>query len=515
MCRRFADDEQYLIADLDVKCWHSPEHVRICILCTLLTAIVFAYPAVVSLLLHKLKMKNSLHSPVALHRYGFLYEGYTIENYQWGVFQIFKALVLSMINVLLETRPTVQVFVALDFLIACVAAHFYRKPFLHRHSDNLEAFFLFATCIMLGIGSTFLTLDAKVNNSETEKALFLLLHVLFITCLLTSLHAVYTDIRDRQLVEDSKRRMATLVNYARRVKALRDSQKYTDDEEACKAPEFEITELHESLKPGPLANWMRSIPSLSTLNSQSNDPEEPPNSQLLLDIEELDDWFGPALSDVGICSVFSNHYEAVFWRRIDLALPDLFEFLATASSETVVNLRVILGKLIGSYTHRPGENDDTRAHRIGYRELISKEDRSALLRCLVLADEGHRKQFFRLLDALAEAKRGEAMPARETILGRRIRVPRGYERTSILRSSSSMKKTIAVQWTRKNSASSSNWEVSSPTATATATATPGSPSMLGGPSLTSDMRGKNSFDLTGFRCSQPPLDSMSTFQIVE
>lgn len=422
-CREFADGHSYLIADLDVRCWDTNEHKRILVTCSFITAIVVAYPVVVLLQLRYLHQRNKLHDRVALERFGLFYEGYKLENYQWGVFQIAKALVLSFIQVIFQTRPTLQVFVALNFLIFCVAAQFYYNPFLHRKSDQLEAFFLFATCVMLGIGSTFNALDSENTDNSVEDALYALLHLLLFTCVGVSLRAVYVDICERRLTAESRAKLLELVNIARRKEC---ESAADDDEHALR--EYKPAEIHDTLKPFPLAKWVRSFSERSVLNGISDERQD-----ILRDVGEIDEWFSPALSDVGIASVFSNTEEAIFWRRIDLALPDLFEFLATANTETVVNLKVILGRLLASEVHvAPRDRRDNRRNaretkRVGYRDFIAKEDRGALLRGLILADEKHRRQFYRILDALARSNNMGAQPDDENLKGSVRRVPLGYE----------------------------------------------------------------------------------------
>lgn len=442
-CREFADGKMYLLADPDVLCWDSQEHKRLLALCSLVTSVVLAYPAVVFLQLRTLHRRNKLHSQLALERYGFLYEGYKLENYQWGAFQILKALVLCMIQVFLSLQPTMQVFAALNFLIFCVAAHFYYNPFLHSKSDHLEAFFLFATCTMIGIGSTFHTLDSEERDSTVEHVLYAMLHLLLFACVGISLWAVYVDVRERRLSAEARTRLLGLVNMARELEHKARCVS-ADDDVSSGYREFKAAEIHGTIKPTPLAKWVRTVsPHLL------DDVEDSTNTQLLRDIGELDEWFGPALSDMGIASIFSNTEEAVFWRRIDLALPDLFEFLSSASTETIVNLKVTLGKLIGAYVHVPKEMHG-RAKRVGYRDLIAKEDRGALLRGLILADEGHRRQFFRILDALAETTYGKLPPPRD-LKGSIRRIPLGYEKNSGNHISSTVRRAIWMTSTQQSS----------------------------------------------------------------
>ena len=204
ICKTFDDNNSYLIADLNVRCWTSRTHARILVFCTSLTIFVVVYPVVIFLTLRHYHARNELHSKLCLERYGLLYEGFKLENYQWGVFQIAKAFTLSCIQVLLEPRVTMQIFTALMVLIFAVAAHFYHNPFLHRKSDHLEAFLLFATCAMIGMGSTFETLDAEDNNSRVEGVIFALLHFLLLSAVFASLRAVYVDVWERRLTTESR-----------------------------------------------------------------------------------------------------------------------------------------------------------------------------------------------------------------------------------------------------------------------------------------------------------------------
>jgi len=486
-CREFGDGQMYLIADLDVRCWDTKRHKTILILCSLLTAMVFAYPVAIWLKLRELNHTNRLHDPVALERYGLIYEGFKLENYQWGVFQLFKALVLSIIQGCLPTRPTMQVFASLNFLIFSVACHFYYNPFLHRKSDYLEAFFLFATCIFIGIGSTFNTLDSEDSDNAVEHVLYGLLHLLLFTCVGVSLRAVYVDIRERKLTAQSRARLRTLVNQAREIEYFANQKENGLDGDIKTFKKYTPTEIHGTLKPEPLHKFVRSIHSSSTPNlrmsfgahfsssssrrnkitrhdstdtssrsisdsdvKKNYSPTNLAQLQLLRDIGEVDEWFAPALSDVGVASVFSNAEEAIFWRRLDLALPDLFEFLSLAPAENVVRLKMLIGQLIAADVHIHHERPNG-ARRIGYRDLIAKEDRGALLRGLILTDEGHRKQFFRILDALAAEKLHRISSSNDARLrkGASSRIPLGYERGSGRHMTSSARRALRMTSTHQ------------------------------------------------------------------
>ena len=460
ICQKFDDQKNYLTADLKVTCWTSPEHARILFFCTLLTIFVFFFPIMLFLILRWYHSKNQLHTHVCLERYGLLYEGFKLECYQWGVFQIAKAFVLSCVQVLLEPRVTMQIFTAFMLMIFAVAAQYQYNPFLHRKSDYLEAFLLFATCAMLGMGSTFETLDAEDNNSRIESVIFAMLHLLLFSTVFVSLRSVYVDVRERRLTQEARARLLLLVNAARNA----DFKGAVDDDEGRRPKRYNPVEIHSTLKPASLFKWVNHLTVSQRVTQSVRSPavaassssrsgvfgafssarrrqemhrsnlsfRDPKDHQLLKDIGQVDEYFSPALSDVGIASVFSNTKEAVFWRRLDEAWPDLFEFLSTATTPDVVHLKVALGKLIAAHVHETRELPDRK--RIGYRHLIAKEDRGALLRGLILADEGHRHQFFRILNALAEATGDEPVDVSK-LKSTNHKIPLGYERNSGLKNS--------------------------------------------------------------------------------
>lgn len=437
MCQEFNNNRSYLLADLNVRCWHSVAHKQLLLICSLLVAIVIAYPVIVAAILQQLQDDKRMHSSEALERYGLFYVGFKPENYQWSVLQIVKALMLSVIQVLLSKRPALQIFSSLMVLIFSVAMQFYYNPFLHRKSDILEAFLLFATSATVGIAAAFELVEAENRGQTTvELTLVILLHLIYLGALVFSLLCVFHNMRERKFVEESRTKLVDLVNFARFELAQPcDSDVAEDDLDGDVKPikRYQPREIHDTLKPDALVLWVRQV-SKVVEKARENSNE----AQLLRDIGDIDETFSPALSDIGIASIFSNSEEALFWRRVDVAMPDLLEFMAVASTTDIVQLKVLIGKLLAARVHSttcgPGE------HRVGYRDLVTKEDRGALLRALLIADETNRQKFFGILDALASTVK--EMPDPRYLRAQHAKVPVGYERNSGQSLSKSIKRAI-------------------------------------------------------------------------
>mmetsp|Transcript_1031 Transcript_1031/g.3243 ORF Transcript_1031/g.3243 Transcript_1031/m.3243 type:complete len:279 (-) Transcript_1031:135-971(-) len=140
---------------------------------------------------------------------------------------------------------------------------------------------------------------------------------------------------------------------------------------------------------------------------------------VLLAMVELDKLIAPAVCDSSVASHYSPSEEGKFWHAVCDAFPDILEWLAFAPDEDVKTLRSIFGAFIGARLHAPN------GARVGFRDLIVKEDRAAVVRFAFICDEAARSKFFNVLSELAK---GQTSAAPDKSKGFRPRSPRGYSR---------------------------------------------------------------------------------------
>ena len=214
MCSEYANGASYLAADLSIRCY-SREWTALAALSGLAVPVLYGFPVCILLIINEKIRRRELNRDDALERFGGLYAQYDAESLWWSVVGLFKVLLLTIAQVLLENQPHVQHWMMLMICVLALALHLFKRPFLRQSFNFLEGLLLVVAVLFIGAAPLF-SWQKLGNRRSVLRAFAWVLSALFFACMAITLRIIMKDVREVATSHRAERHLRPLLKASER-----------------------------------------------------------------------------------------------------------------------------------------------------------------------------------------------------------------------------------------------------------------------------------------------------------